>query len=450
MGLIVIKYGIFQMCAIMNSNQWAAIVTACQQGDTQHICDIISCPPSDIRFNKLLKIALKHQQWRVVEQLLPLWVCTKSPRIFNFAPEAPLHVVQKACEVLKNNASSSHARKDCIAAVKACAMRQNASNLKYFIEQLRKINVPSLHDAALWRAVGNNACAEIYTILIQNFKPDAALSAQVFLGAVECENWSILDCLTPQSLHRHDFLDGLVRSARLGKAGIIDHYFPHITTEDLHTVIKKSMESCFVVNRSVELNVWLNTLIDFSQLGPVIEDLLKCAIGLDNLKAVKQLAPYYTPQETEVSRLHPLDWVVNNLAGTDGPDHSLDMLHTLLPQHHPSDPLLAHTVHIAVSRRGHVTLDHLDAVRTYSTYPHIDVIAFTGAVLKTNTAAVKHLMSKISDEDFLQALSEVKKSVGHLENLPGWGLLEPIIQPRILHLALAENGSNHRAIKRKI
>lgn len=434
----------------MDCNQWRKIVTACEQGDSGYILHLISNPPENIRFNKLIKIALQHQQWRVVEHLLPLWDCTKKPHIFDLAV-APLNIIEIACRVLTNNATASQARKDCISAVYSSAVHEKIHSLQFFIDQLRAMNVASLHDPVLWRRVGTSCSPEIYTTLVRNFNPDATVQAHVFFNAVQHGNWKILHLIEPTALHHEDFLEGLVRSVRLGRREFIDHYLPHLSTEDLHTIIKKSVESSFAVNRSVELNVWLNVLSDFSHLGPVIEDLLKCAIGLNNLQVVTQLAPYYTPQPMDGLRLqHPLGWVVNNLAGSFNPDHSLDMLHTLLPRHHSNDPLLAHTVHIAVSRRGEVTLDHLDAVRSYSTYPSIDIVAFTGAVLKTNTAAVKHLMPTISDADFLQAIVEVKNSVGQLEKLPGWIFLEPLIQPRILQLALDENGLQKRVIKRKI
>lgn len=434
----------------MDSNQWQQIVKACQQGDSEYILHIIQNPPENIRFNKLIKIALQYQQWQVIEALLPVWDCNKSPRIFHLAAKTPLHIIERAWQILKGTGNVSQARKDCISAVGACVVHEKAHSLQFLIDQLRGMKVFSLHDPVLWRGVGQSS-ADIYTTLVRNFNPDATVQAQVFFTAIAHGNWEILRLIPSTVLHPDDFLEGLVRSVRLGKRGVVDHYLPHLTIENLHTIIKKSVESGFAVNRSRELNVWLNLLPDLTHLGPVVENLLKCAIGLNDLDAVKKLAPYYTPAKTDDFRhQHPLGWVINNLAGSFDPDHSLDMVHILLLCHPPSDPLLAQTAHTAVSRRGEVTLPHLDAVCAYSTYPDIDRVAFTGAVLQTNAAAVKHLMPKISDADFLKALSEVKTRVGGLENLQGWNLLEPFIQPRILHLALAENHTNDRAIKRKI
>ena len=434
----------------MDSSQWKKIVNACQQGNSEYILHLIQNPPENIRFNKLLKIALQYQQWQVIEHLLPVWDCNKSPRISNLAGKAPLHIIEAAWQILKNTATVSQARKDCISAVVGCVVHEKAHSLQFLIDQLRDMKVFSLHDPVLWRYVGRSS-PEIYTTLVHNFNPDATVQSHVFFNAIEHGNWKLLHRMPSTVLHQDDFLEGLVRSVRLGKREFVDHYLPQLPIENLHTIIKKSVESSFAVNRSVELNVWLNLLSDFTNLGPVVADLLKCAIGLNNLDAVKKLAPYYTPAKTnDFSHQHPLGWVVNNLAGSFNPDHSLEMVHTLLLQHHRADPLLAQTVQIAVSRRGDVTLAHLDAVCAYSTYPCIDSVAFTGAVLKTNTSAVKHLMPKISDADFLKALSEVKTSVGALENLQGWPLLEPLIQPRILHLALAEHQTNFPITKRKI
>lgn len=434
----------------MDSNKWADLVTACQNGNTQYISQTIDNPPDRIRFNKLLKIALQYQQWNVVEQLLPLWDCTKSPRLFHFAPTVPLHVVQKAYEMLKGNAPPSHTRKDCISAVQACVVRRNPINLQYFIEQLGTMNVTSLHDPVLWRTVGHHPCAEIYTILMQNFNPDAATRAHIFSSAIDCNNWTVLGRLDPQSLHRQDFIDGLVHAVRLGKREIIAHYLPHITNQDLHHVIKKSVESCSAINRSTELNVWLSVLSDFTHLGPVVEDLLKCAIFSNNLGAVQRLAPYYNPQDLENCRSqHPLLWVVNNLAGSFSPEYSLEMLNELLPQYEADNPVLLRVAEVAVSRRGDVTLPHLDAMRAYSTLPALDLVAFRCAIIKTNTEAVKHLMLTISDADFLQAIADVKNSVPRLEQLSGWMQLEPVIQPRILQLALVGTHANS-ANKRKM
>lgn len=433
----------------MNSNQWATIVSACQHGDTGCISDTIAHPPENLRFNKLMKIAIQHQQWGVVAQLLPVWDWSKSPRIFNIASLAPLAIAQKACEILINSAPPAQARKDCIACVWSCVAHDNVDTLQFFIDQLRTMNVGSLHDLALWEKVGKST-PEIYTTLIRNFNPSADTQAHVFFEAIKYGNWNIVEMISPQTLGQENFLHGLIRSVGYGQCELITQHLPHLSTQNLHTVIKKTVESGFGVNRSRELNVWMNVLTDFTSLGAVVEDLLKCAIASDNLAAVRQLAPHYTPQDTQEVRPHPLGWVVNNLAGSFDPDHSMDMLHALLPRYRPDHRLLLHTVNLAVLRRGGVTMSHLDALRAYATDPEIDIIALKIAIANTNTSSVKHLLATISDADFLQAVHEVKDSVGPLEKLHGWQRLEPWVQPKILQLALAEHTQNTRAVKRKI
>ena len=434
----------------MNSNQWATIVSACQHGDTTCISDTIANPPENLRFNKLMKIAIAHQQWGVVEQLLPVWDWSKSPRIFNIASTAPLPLVQKACEILTNGAPPAQARKDCIAGVWSCVAYGNVATLQFLIDQLRARDVGSLHDLVLWQRAGKST-PEIYTTLVRNFNPNAIAQAQVFFEAIKYGNWNIVEMISPQTLGQDNFLHGLIRSVGYGQCELITQYLPHLSTQDLHTVIKKTVESGLGANRIRELNVWMTVLNDFASLGVLIEDLLKCAIASDNLAAVKHLAPHYTPEDTQEVRPHPLGWVVNNLAGSFDPDQSMEMLHVLLPRYRPDHRLLLHTVNLAVLRRGNgVTIPHLDALRAYATDPTIDIVALKTAITNTNTSVVKHLLATISDTDFLQAVNEVKDTVGQLENLKGWPQLEPWVQPKILQLALGEQTQNTRAIKRKI
>lgn len=432
----------------MDNTQWTRIVQACQQGDEEFISQIMLSPPENIRFNRLIKIALDHSQWNVVAQLLPVWNWNKSPRLFQLASVVPNYVAQQATKIVKKSADHRFFRKDCIQSVWRCVVRGNTHNLHFFIEQLSSTQVRALHDKHFWDDVGKFARPPIYDLLRQGLNMGSQENSTVLFSAIRYRNWGMADWVSSQVDHS-DFLKGLQKSVELGEQRLIAQHLSNLSAQDLQHVVQQSLQSSFAVDRSKELNVWMTVLPSFDVLGGVIEEMFKVAIVSNNLMAVERLAQSYTPGNVVTERQHNLlGMVVNNLAGAFDPNHSVEMLACLLPRYSPDHLFVVRAVELAAERRGTSTLPHLDVLCSYSSVSNIMGLALSAAVIKNNASVVAHIMQTVDDDQFLYAIEKVKREQGALHLLSGWTRLEPLIQPRILQNAIENKDAP--VVKRKM
>lgn len=433
----------------MDVDQWHKIVQACQSGDSAVIVETIDNPPPNTRFNKILKTALQYQQWQIVEQLLPFWDCNKSPNIQEIASGTPVDLTQKFVQRLKQYSDPRTIRKDFVACMQSAVVGDRPAHIQFFIQELQGMGVSDLHDVLFWSVVGQTATPETCALLSTYFEPGARQQAAMFDGCVRSNNFSILDYISPEILDDDVFIGGIVGSVNMGKEEIVSRYLPILTQQQLQSIVRTTVESSFARNCAKQLRVWMRVLPEFAPLGPVIEDLLKCAISCNDLAAVQRLAKNYVPTKCHLPTGHPLSWVVNNLAGSFEPDHSLDILKRLLLCYQPDDELVVHAITVAATRRGSVILEHLDVMRSYTSAVNIDCIVFQTSLLKNNDVVAQHILNVMHDEDFLQAIAQIKQSGTVLEELRIWTTMGPHIQQRVLNLAVGHTDRNV-SFKRKM